>query len=143
MLAEPMSDSQQDDPFTGTWRFNAERSKLSTPAPRDWIQRIVVSADQVLVQEDIMSASGSQMVVSVHGRFDTKEYAVSGSPLADTISYARVDRHKITGTGRKNEGVSFRETLTVSPADGTLTLSYSIYAGIREAANGIAVFEKV
>ena len=133
---------EQDDPFTGTWRFNAQLSKLSTPAPRSWVQEIIVSPDEVEVHENIVRPDGSQTVVTVLARFDGRECPVSGSNAADTIAYTRVDRNSIIGTGRKNGVITLTETVTASPASQTLTLRYSILDGAQEVANGVAVFEK-
>jgi len=60
----------EDDPYTGSWRFNAQRSKLSTPAPQSWVQEIRVSGDEVEVRENIVRLDGSETVRSVRARFD-------------------------------------------------------------------------
>jgi hypothetical protein len=133
---------EQPDPFTGAWRFNPQLSKLSTQSPRYWIQEILSNFDEVHVRENIVRADGSETVVSVRAKFDGKEHPVEGSPAADTIVYTRVDRNAISGTGKKNGVVSLTETVTVAPENGTLTLSYSLHAGPKVVANGIAVFEK-
>jgi hypothetical protein len=130
------------DPFTGLWIFSAERSKLSAPAPRSWTQQINATSDELQVREEIVRSDGSQTVLTVQARFDGEEYPVSGSPAVDAIAYRRVDANRIAGTGRKNGRVSLRETVIADPNDGTLTLTYSLYGGDREVANGEAVFQK-
>jgi len=114
---------EQDDPFTGTWRFNPQLSKLTTQPPQSWVQRIISSPDEVEVHEDIVRPDGSQTVVTVLARFDGREYPVSGSPAADTIAYTRPNRNSISGTGKKNGVVALTEIATVAPARRTLTLS--------------------
>jgi hypothetical protein len=37
----------QGDPFTGTWKFDVDKSRLSTPPPQNWIQEIKVTPSQV------------------------------------------------------------------------------------------------
>jgi hypothetical protein len=133
--------SEQDDPFTGTWRFNPERSTLSTPSPQSWVQEIIATPDEVHVQETIVR-DGPQTVVEVMASFDAADYPVTGSPAADTIAYRRAGSHSISGTGKKDGVITLMETVTVSPERNTLTLSYSIHSGGHVAAHGIAVFEK-
>jgi hypothetical protein len=133
---------RQDDPFTGTWRFNAQLSRLSTPLPQSWVQQIIATRDEVRVQETIIRPDGSQTLVEVLARFDGKDYPVTGSPAADTIAYERASDNSISGTGKKNGVVSLTETVTVAPERHSLTLSYSIHNGGLEVARGIAVFEK-
>jgi hypothetical protein len=134
---------EQDDPFTGTWRFSAERSTLSTPPPQSWVQQIIVTADEVHVHETIIRMDGSQTVVEVMASFDGSDYPVTGSPAADTIVYRRVSGNSISGTGKKNGAITLMETVTVAPESHTLTLSYSIHSEAHVVASGIAVFEKV
>lgn len=133
---------EQPDPFSGAWRFNTQLSKLSTPSPRSWIQEILANFDEIHVRENIVRADGSETVVSVRAKFDGKDHPVEGSPAADMIAYTRVDQNTISGTGKKNGIVSLTETLTVPSENGTLTLTYSLHAGPKVVANGIAVFEK-
>jgi hypothetical protein len=110
-----MSYSQQEDPFTGAWTCNSQRSTLSTPPPGRWTQRIDVTTDEVTLHEAIVSSDGAQSIVAVRARFDGQDDPVSGSPVADTIAYTRVNTHTISGTAKKNGNISIRETLTASP----------------------------
>jgi hypothetical protein len=134
--------SEQDDPFTGTWRFNLERSTLSTPPPQSWVHQIIATSDEVHVQETIVRSDGSQTVVEVMARFDGSDYPVTGSPSADTLAYRRVSSNSISGTGKKNGDITLMEMAIVAPGNNTLTLSYSIHTGTHVVASGIAIFEK-
>jgi hypothetical protein len=134
--------TQQPDPFTGVWTFNAERSTLSTPAPRTWTQWVTATTEEVSVREEKVTADGSFTHHSLQARFDGKEYPVTGFPVAETISYNRLNTHTIAGTGRKNGDVSLNETMTVSEEGTFYTLSYSIYRQGQEVARAVAVFEK-
>jgi len=94
------------------------------------------------VQETIVRPDGSQTVVEVMASLDGNDYPVTGSPAADTIAYRRADSNSISGTGKKEGVVSLMETVTVSPENNTLTLSYSVHSDAHVVASGIAVFEK-
>lgn len=127
------------DPFTGTWTFRADLSKLSTPPPQNWIQVIHATTDEVQVREEILSAEGHRTTVTIQAKFDAKQYPVSHSPVADAIAYSRADSHTILGTASRNNSVSIKETLTAAPDGNSITMIYSILRGDREVANGIAV----
>jgi hypothetical protein len=133
---------KQHDPFTGTWRFNPQLSKLSIQSPSSWVQEILTNLDEVQVRENIVRVDGSETVVSLRAKFDGEDYPVEGSPAADTMAYTRFDRNTIFGTGKKNGVVSLTEIVTAAPEKNTLTLRYSIHAGLKVVANGIVVFEK-
>ncbi|MGB6667493.1 MAG: hypothetical protein WBE73_04050, partial [Candidatus Acidiferrum sp.] len=128
------------DPFTGTWRFCAEKSDAA--GVRSWVQWIEVAGEEIRVREEVESAAGAKANVLIEARFDGKDYPVTGSSLADAIAYTRVDRHNIAGVGKKNGGVTLRETITAPEVEGgVLTLAFAIFSGGREAMSGVAVFE--
>jgi hypothetical protein len=129
-----------DDPFTGTWIFNSQRSKLSTPPPQSWVQEINASGYELHVKEKITSQDGSRSVVVIQAYFDGGDYAVVGSGLVDTFAYER-DGATITGIGKKHGAVSIREIVVTSEGP-VITLTYSIFAGAKEVASGIAIFER-
>ena len=131
-----------NDPFTGTWKFNARKSTLTDPTPRRWIQTIVATEEQLVVREEIVRANGAASEVKIWARFDGADYPVLGSPLADFIAYERVERNSISGTGKKNGVITFTETITVSPDGKLLTLVYSLQTGASQVARGVAVFER-
>ena len=129
------------DPFTGTWRFCAEKSEAA--GVRGWVQWIEVAGDEIRVREEVESTAGTKANVLIEARFDGREYAVRGSSLADAIAYTRVDRHTIAGVGKKSGEVTLRETITAPEDEGAvLTLSFAIFSRGREVMNGVAVFEE-
>ena len=129
------------DPFTGTWRFCAEKSDAA--GVRSWVQWIEVAGEEIQVREEVESAAGARANVSIEARFDGKDYPVTGSSLVDAIAYTRVDRHNIAGVGKKNGMVTLRETITAPEnEDGVLTLTFAIFSAGREVMNGMAVFEE-
>jgi hypothetical protein len=135
-----MADS--DDPFTGTWKFSATRSRLDTSIPEKWVQEIVATRDEIVVHEDIVRLKGPRTAIRVWARFDGTDYPVSGSLIIDTIAYTRLNTHTISGVGKKGEVMALTETVTVSPDGRILTLIYSIQTGTSPIVRGVAVFEK-
>jgi hypothetical protein len=134
--------SQRDNPFTGEWTFNVERSDLSSPAPKKWHQQIFVTSNEVQVREDIIGIDGSLRVVSLDAKFDGTDYPVTGSPVADVIAHTFLDNNNVSGVAKKNNGVSLRETLTASSNGETLTLIYSVFVGSQKVALGVAVSDR-
>lgn len=138
-----MKPTTPPDPFTGLWKFLHDQSTTSSPPPHTWTQRIEATAHEVTVREEIVTTEGAApTVVEIQARFDGLEYPVTGSTAADTITYSRINTHRISATGLKNGRTTLRESLAVSPDGQTLTVTYTIYRGDRILANGIAVFER-
>ena len=82
------------------------------------------------------------MTVVLHATFDGEDYAVTGSPLMDTIALTRPSPHVIVGTGKKAGAVTLTDRLTASPDGQVLTLRYSILDGQQEVAKGTGIFER-
>lgn len=85
---------------------------------------------------------GISIRVSVDAKFDGKDYPVSGSPIADTISYTRVDHLTIHGTAKRAGNITLVEAVSVSDDCSTLTMKYSIRGRDGQETSGIAVFKK-
>jgi hypothetical protein len=96
---------EQDDPFTGCWRLNAQISKLSSP-PESWLQEVVATPETISVREEIIRPDGAVTVLALQAKFDGMEYRVEGSPAVETMAYTRTDRYTILGTGRKQGTVA-------------------------------------
>jgi hypothetical protein len=130
------------DPFTGTWRFNAARSTLTTPAPKRWMQEIVAGRAGLSVRESFTTVGGTETTLSVQAAFDGDDYAVEGSGAIETMAYTRLDLNTIAATGKKGGAVCLIETVTVDAASGTMTQRYQVYGGPDVVATGVAVFER-
>ena len=110
--------------------------------PQSWVLQIMASESDVSHREEITAFDGSQTIVVLNAKFDGADYAVSGSPLMDTLSCTRLAHHVIASTGKKAGAVSLTDTLTASPDGEVLTLTYSIFDGAREIAKGTGIFER-
>jgi hypothetical protein len=137
-----MLESSSNDPFSGVWTLRSQQSDPPFPVPQKWTHRIAATAETIQVHEEIITAGGLQPTISVAARFDGQDYPVVGSPRADAIAYTRTDTHTISGFGKKESQLLWRETASVS-ADGlTLTIKF-VFAGKNGASAVVAaVFEK-
>lgn len=113
---------------------------MSTPVPVSWTHTIIIDGDRIRLHEHMVRASAPEVRVSIDARLDGADYRVTGSFAVETMSYSRRDAHTITGIGRKNNDVALTETVTLNPAGGAFTLTYSFYRGGKVAAEGAARF---
>src|ERR1022692_4042922 len=98
-------------PVMGTWKLNAAKSKF---APGTAKNTMVVYKEAMLgkvtVTVDGTDGKGKPAHNEWTGRFDGKDYAVTGDPASDMRSYKKVDDRtmeltikkagKVVGTGR-------------------------------------------
>ena len=135
--------SAAGDPFSGVWKLNLEKSKIAPPVPRSHVSIIQADANGVRVREEIVSDKGEQITVTFEAKFDGKDYAVTGSVLADTVAMTRVDSHTIKAVVKKDGKVVLRETEVVSKDGKTLGGEYMATDSEGKPMTGTAVLDKI
>jgi len=131
-----------EDPFSGFWTLVPEDSKLTGPVPRKWTETLDVGGERIRVREEIDSADGQTLTVTVDAAFDGREYKVSGSPLADVIAYTRPERNRIDGVAKKAGRVVLTESVTVSQDGRALTMGYVMRLPDGRDVTSVAVFKR-
>src|SRR4030095_8773600 len=81
------------DAQIGTWKLNETKSKLNPEAPKNTTVVYTEAGDSVKVTVDGVDKDGKPTHNEWTGKFDGKEYAVTGDPTSDMRSYSKVDDH--------------------------------------------------
>lgn len=118
----------------GTWKLNEAKSKLSPGATKNNTVVYAAAGDNVKVTVDGIDKEGKAVHNEWTGKFDGKDYPVTGDPGSDARSYKRVDDHTLELTVKKGGKVTVTGRI-VAAADGksrTVTTSVS----------GTAVYDK-
>jgi hypothetical protein len=129
-----------DNANMGTWKLNEAKSKIAAGAPKNTTVVYEAAGDNVKVTTDGTDGSGAPYHTEWTGKFDGKDYPVTGDSTADTRSYKAVNDHtltlankkggKITTSGRavvSADGKTRTVTLTSTAADGKKTASTAVY----------------
>ena len=76
----------------------------------------VVDADEngLKLNEDVITDKGESLKISYEGKFDGKDYPVTGDPSSDSVSYQRVDANTLKGKTTKGGKVVTDATIVVS-----------------------------
>ena len=106
-----------DDAFIGTWKLNEAKSKLSAGAPKNSTVVYEASGDTVKVTIDGTGADGAAAHNEWSGKFDGKDYPVTGNPAEDTRAVKKVNDHTLTLVVKKGDKVIETGRIVVS-ADG-------------------------
>jgi hypothetical protein len=81
------------DPFEGTWKLNESKSKLTRGTSKNttvvYNSRLV--RNKVTVTADGVDADGKAVHSEWKGKFNGKDYEVTGDPNGDTRSYTKVN----------------------------------------------------
>jgi len=105
------------DVNTGTWKLNEAKSKVSPGAPKNTMVVIAPAGDSMKVTVDGVGADGKPSHNTWTGKFDGKDYAITGDPASDTRAYKPVDDHTLALTEKKG-GKATNTGRVVISADG-------------------------
>lgn len=82
-----------DDPQIGTWKLNEAKSKIVAGSPKHTTVVFETMGDSVKLTVDGTDSDGNPIHSEWTGKYDGKDYAVTGDPSTDTRSLRKVDTH--------------------------------------------------
>src|SRR6201997_574552 len=112
-------------PNMGTWKLNEAKSKIPAGGPKNTTVVYEAAGDNVKVTVEGVDADGKPTHNEWVGKFDGKEYPLTGDPQADTRSYKKVNDRTTDLANKKDGKVTLSGRIEVS-ADGksrTVTVS--------------------
>ena len=128
------------DVSIGTWKANDAKSKTSPGAGKNTSVVIAATGDSMKVTLDAIDTNGKPAHDEWTGKFDGKDYPITGDPENDTRAYKPVNDHtlaltekkggKTTITGRivySADGKTRTVTATATNAKGTKTTTTTVY----------------
>ena len=129
-------------PQMGTWKLNEAKSKIPAGARKNTTVVYEAAGDKVKVTVDGTGRDGQPAHTEWTGKFDGKDYPVTGDSSADSRSYKIINDHtleladkmggKVVGTGR----------VVVSPDGKTRTIQMSATDSAGKKITGIGVYDK-
>src|ERR1700683_711182 len=131
-----------DNPHIGTWKLNEAKSKFPPGAAKNNTVVYEVVGDQIKVTVDGVNANGKPTHSEWTGKFDGKDYPLTGDSDSDTRSYRKIDARTIALINKKDGKVVISGKVAVS-ADGktrTVTLTSTDAAG--KKTHSTAVYDK-
>ena len=106
-----------DDAFTGTWKLNEAKSKMAPNAPKNNTVVYEAASENVKVTIDGADRDGKPTHNQWTGKFDGKDYPVTGDPNEDMRSYTKIDDHTLGFNVKKSGNVTTSGRIAAS-ADG-------------------------
>jgi hypothetical protein len=130
------------DTFIGTWNLNEAKSKIGAGSPKLTTTVYEAAGDSVKVTVDGTDGDGKPTHTEWTGKYDGKDYPVTGDPNADTRSYKKVNDNTLAFANKKGGKVTISGRGVVS-ADGktrTVTLHGTDSKGKKYSST--AVYDK-
>jgi len=130
------------DPQMGTWKLNEAKSKI-TPGTLKNTQVVYSSLfGQVKIKADGINANGKSSHTEWSGKFDGKDYPVTGDPNSDARSYTKVNERTLTTANKKNGKVTVTGQIVVSPDGKTRTVTLNGTTPKGKKFKNVAVYDK-
>jgi hypothetical protein len=114
-----------EDMSMGTWKLNEAKSKISPGAAKNVTVVYATAGDHVKVTVDGVDANGKPAHNEWTGKFDGKDYPVTGDPENDMRSYRRVNDHTLALTDKKDGKVTLTGRVVFSADGKTRTVTTS------------------
>ncbi len=109
----------------GTWKLNEAKSKIGAGAAKNSTVVIEAAGDDVKVTVDGVDGQGKPTHNEWTGKFDGKDYPVTGDPTSDTRAYKQMDDHTQQLTVKKDGKVTISGKIAVSADGKTRTVNAS------------------
>jgi len=130
------------DAFTGTWKLNEAKSKLSPGMPKNTSVVYEDAGENVKVTVEGVDADGKATHNEWTGKFDGKDYPVTGDATSDARSYKKVNDHTLTFAGKKGGKVALSGRIVVSADGKTRTVTVSGTDAKGNKVSSTAVYDK-
>ena len=131
------------DMTVGTWKLNAAKSKY-TPAAQARYETIKIEAvgDNMKVILDGTDSASKQVHAEWTGKYDGKDYPVTGSPDIDSLAYTKRDNRHYDSTNKRDGKVSATAKIVYSADGKTRTVTSSGTNSKGEKVSATAVYDK-
>jgi hypothetical protein len=135
--------AQASDPRIGTWKLNVEKSKFSPgPAPQSQTVKVEAAGEGEKAITEGVNAAGAAIRTEYTAKYDGKDYPLTGSQNADTVSLKRIDARTTVRTDKKGEKEVATLTRVVSEDGKTMTVTVKGTNAQGQAVDNVAVYDK-
>jgi hypothetical protein len=128
-----------DANYMGTWKLNDAQSKFGPGATKNNTVVYAPAGDMVKVTIDGVDGSGKAVHNEWTGKFDGKDYPVTGETAYDTRSYVVAGKHTMSITMKKAGTVVATGKIAVSADGKTRTVTTM---GSDPSMNNTAVYDR-
>ena len=131
----------QTDPQIGTWKLNEAKSKFAGKA-RNHTVVYEAAGDQIKVTVEGVDENGSATRNEWTGKFDGKDYPVTGEANSDARSYRIIDKNTVALTNKKGGKTTLTGRIVVSSDGKSRTVTTTSTDAQGKKVTNVAVYDK-
>ena len=130
------------DPNVGSWKLNEAKSKMAAGAPKNLTVVYTAEGDSYKCVVDGVDGTGKPAHNEWTGKFDGKDYPLTGDPSADTRSLKLTSPGHYALTNKKDGKTTMTGTVELSADNKTRTLTVHMTDAAGKSLTSIAVYER-
>jgi len=129
-------------PQMGTWKLDEAKSKTPAGLPKNSTVIYTADGDNIKVTTDGTGGDGKPTHTEWTGKFDGKDYPLTGDATADSRSYKMIDEHTLDLTNKKGGKVTTSGKVEVSRDGKTRTLHLTATDPSGKKVSGVSMYNK-
>jgi hypothetical protein len=126
----------------GTWKLDEAKSKTPAGLPKNSTVIYAADGDNIKVTTDGTGGDGKPTHTEWTGKFDGKDYPLTGDATADSRSYKMIDEHTLDLTNKKGGKVTTSGKVEVSRDGKTRTLHLTATDPSGKKVSGVSMYNK-
>ena len=129
--------------YMGTWKLNDGKSKIAPGAGKNTMVTYTAAGDNMVkVVTDGVDKDGKPAHTEWTGKFDSKDYPVTGDANQTTRSYTKVNAHTVKFNIKNGDKVALSGTIAVAADGKTRTVTASGMSASGKKISYTAVYDK-
>jgi hypothetical protein len=129
-------------PQMGTWKLDEAKSKIPAGTVKNSTVIYTADGDNVKVTTDGIGGDGKPMHTEWTGKFDGKDYPITGDHTVDSRSYKTLDERTLEITNKKSGKVTSSGKIEVSKDGKTRALHLTGTDSSGKKVSGVAMYDK-
>jgi hypothetical protein len=130
------------DVAVGTWKLNESKSKMGAGATKNSTVVYEAAGDSVKVTIDGTTGDGKPIHTEWTGKFDGKEYPVTGGESSEMRSYKQVSAHTLAFADKQGGKVGISGRIVFSGDGKTRTVYTTATDAQGKMIKSVAVYDK-
>lgn len=130
------------NPHMGTWKLNEAKSKLDPSMGKNTSVVYAASGDSIKVTVDGVDKDGKATHNEWTGKFDGKDYPVTGDPTIDTRSYRKDGEGTLEMTIKKDGKIVMTGRIVIAADGKSRTVTTSGMNPEGKKIEGTGVYDK-
>jgi hypothetical protein len=131
-----------NSPQLGTWKLNEAKSKFAPGVPKNHTVTYEAAGDSMKVTVEGTDLEGKPTKNEWTGKFDGKDYPVTGDATSDMRSYKQVDDHTLNFSIKKGGKVTITGKIVTSADGNSRTVTTKGTDSKGKKFTNVAVYDK-